>query len=322
MSLPSLVSIIAPCYNGEKTLPAFMDSVLAQTYPNIELILINDGSTDKTEQIVLEKYAPLFDQKNISLIYHYQENQGQAAAINYGLSCFSGEYMMWADSDDILYADNVEKKIEFLKSNPECGFVIAKLETVRIDNPDERLSVQGRQSTDDTNYFEDMINGKNVVFGPGTIMVRRSVFLETFPSRKIFPSREGQNWQLMLPLIYNNKCGCMDEVLLKCVVHESSHSRRKRTTQEYIDRNDGICLLLCETIQSIRSMGQEEKDKWIKYITNKYANANLYLCYEDNNKELSQKYKGILKKNRAYSLKRTWLVYYAKKMLKGFKNKV
>lgn len=315
MSISNLVSIIAPCYNGEDKLPKFLDSVLEQTYSSIELILINDGSSDRTEEIVLNDYAKRFEDKHINLIYHYQENQGQAAAVNYGLSCFSGDYMMWVDSDDILYADNVKKKVDFLQNNLDCGFVLSKLEVVKSNNLNDPIGIQGRKQGDDSNYFRDMLTGKNVVFGPGTVMVRRSVFLNTFPDRKIFPSREGQNWQLMLPLIHGNKCGYIDDVLLKCVVYEDSHSRKKRTFEEYIQRNDGICLLLCETINTIITMDEAEKSKWIRFVKTKYANANLGLCYDNKNKELSKKYRDILKEHNAYSLKRTRLAYNIKKII-------
>ena len=63
-----LVSIITPCYNGEKFLERFLDSVLNQTYENIELILVNDGSTDKTDDIA-NKYKNTFDDRDYAYIY-------------------------------------------------------------------------------------------------------------------------------------------------------------------------------------------------------------------------------------------------------------
>ena len=63
-----LVSIITPCYNGEKFLERFLDSVLNQTYENIELILVNDGSTDKTDDIA-NKYKNKFDERDYAYIY-------------------------------------------------------------------------------------------------------------------------------------------------------------------------------------------------------------------------------------------------------------
>lgn len=104
-----LVSIITPCYNGEKFVSRFLDSVLDQSYTNIELIVINDGSTDQTEQI-LKSYEIKFKEKGIKFIHLFQSNGGQSSAINKGLEIFSGEYLTWPDSDDILTPDAIEIK--------------------------------------------------------------------------------------------------------------------------------------------------------------------------------------------------------------------
>ena len=82
------VSIITPCFNGEKFISRYFDSILEQTYKNIEVIFINDGSTDTTEKIV-EQYISTFNKHGIEFIYIYQENKGQAAALNNGLKKFS-----------------------------------------------------------------------------------------------------------------------------------------------------------------------------------------------------------------------------------------
>ena len=76
-----LVSIITPCYNGETFLHRYFESILAQTYPNLELIFVNDGSTDKTEEIAMS-YQKKLCEKGIRYIYLEQENAGQAAALN------------------------------------------------------------------------------------------------------------------------------------------------------------------------------------------------------------------------------------------------
>ena len=84
-----LTSIIAPCYNGESYIRRFLDSILAQTYPAIELILINDGSTDRTDQII-KSYLDKFKSKNIYLNYIIVANAGIGAAINLGLKHIRG----------------------------------------------------------------------------------------------------------------------------------------------------------------------------------------------------------------------------------------
>lgn len=94
------VSIITPCYNGEHKISKFLDSLLNQTYNNIELIVVNDGSLDKTEEVI-NSYKEKLISKGMDFIYLYQSNQGQAAAINNALKYFTGKYLMWPDSDDV-----------------------------------------------------------------------------------------------------------------------------------------------------------------------------------------------------------------------------
>ena len=86
-----LVSIITPCYNGAKYLNRFFDSLLQQTYSNIEVIIVNDGSIDETEEIILEHKEALLN-KGYLFKYIKQENAGPAAAINAGLHVFTGDY--------------------------------------------------------------------------------------------------------------------------------------------------------------------------------------------------------------------------------------
>lgn len=118
-----LVSIITPCYNGEKYLASCLDSVLAQTYDNVEFILVNDGSNDKTA-LIAEAYKEKFKLKGY--IYIYQENKGVSAAVNRGLEIFNGKYLMLADSDDILEKDCIRSKVEYLERNTEIALVAAR----------------------------------------------------------------------------------------------------------------------------------------------------------------------------------------------------
>ena len=88
----ALVSIITPCYNGAAVIGRMIESVLAQTYDNIEYILVNDGSKDDTERVVLS-YQEQFEKRGYRFLYVKQENGGLGAAINAGLRVFSGDYL-------------------------------------------------------------------------------------------------------------------------------------------------------------------------------------------------------------------------------------
>lgn len=100
------VSIIMPVYNSEDYLIQTIDSILNQTHHQLEIILVNDGSTDQSEAIILE-----IQEKDDRVIYQYQENQGAPTARNKGLDIATGDYIYLIDSDDYLPHDAIEKMI-------------------------------------------------------------------------------------------------------------------------------------------------------------------------------------------------------------------
>ena len=274
MNNNSLVSIITPCFNGEKYLKPYLDSVINQTYDRIELIFVNDGSTDHTLDIA-NSYKPIFDKRGFSFVIISQENKGQAAAINQGLKIFNGDYLMWVDSDDILLSENVSRKVEFLKSHPEYGFVLCEAEIVSSDNIDMKLSDYRRKKPEGNDtLFTDLLTGDNVVFNPGVIMVRKEAFEKSIPTKQIFESREGQNWQLMLPISYYYRCGYIEECLFKVVSHSESHSRMNRTTGQQLSRIDGFSVLLNEVISNM-SISDAEKNKYLDIISLSIARQRL-----------------------------------------------
>jgi glycosyltransferase involved in cell wall biosynthesis len=110
------ISVIIPVYNGEKYLSAAIDSVLSQTVDDFELIIINDGSKDKTEEVI-KKYS------SSKIIYHSQHNQGQVSAINYGIELSSGKYIALLDADDIFISNKLALQIDVLNSMPEMDMV-------------------------------------------------------------------------------------------------------------------------------------------------------------------------------------------------------
>lgn len=99
-----LISIIVPVYNCENYLSRCIESIINQTYKNIEIILVNDGSTDSSGAICLNYQA-----SDNRIVYLHQENRGQSSARNAGLDVSKGEYIGFADSDDYLQPDMIEQ---------------------------------------------------------------------------------------------------------------------------------------------------------------------------------------------------------------------
>lgn len=105
---PPSITVILPAYNAEKYILDSMDSILNQTYENFELIIINDGSTDSTANLILSR-----NDKRIILLEN-KKNLGIVNALNKGISMSKGQYIARMDSDDISAPRRLEKQIEFL----------------------------------------------------------------------------------------------------------------------------------------------------------------------------------------------------------------
>ena len=114
-----MVSIIMPIYNGQKTMVKAIDSVLNQSYQNIQVILIDDGSTDQSLQVI-EKYA----QSDSRIEYVAQSNKGQAAARNIGLKYAKGEFILFVDCDDFLEITAVQELVSYIEITPKASFVL------------------------------------------------------------------------------------------------------------------------------------------------------------------------------------------------------
>lgn len=234
MHLNPLVSIISPCYNGENYVSRFLDSVLAQDYDNIELIVVNDGSTDNS-QVILESYLSKFEKRNYKYVIISQENAGQSEAINKGLAVFKGDYMTWVDSDDALTPDSISKKVKFMEAYSQIGLSICKIKVVefgsfKVIGEQRRIPPKGKDS-----FFFDLIAGNNVFYTPGGYMVRSSMFRDAMPTPlKIQSPREiGQNFQLLLPISFKYPIGYIDDYLFFYSVRKDSHSRIRHSFEEW-----------------------------------------------------------------------------------------
>lgn len=103
------ISIIIPVYNGSNYLKEAIDSALNQTYKNIEIIVINDGSTDNGKT---EKIAKSYDNK---IVYYKKNNGGVASALNYGIKKSTGDYISWLSHDDLYESNKIEEEMILLK---------------------------------------------------------------------------------------------------------------------------------------------------------------------------------------------------------------
>lgn len=122
-----LVSIVIPVYNGSNYLQEAIESALAQTYRNCEIIVVNDGSTDDTEQICLS-YGD-------RIRYYYKENGGVATAVNFGIKQMNGEYFSWLSHDDLYYPEKIEKQIKVLMAQEDTWRIVhSNIDVLNMDN--------------------------------------------------------------------------------------------------------------------------------------------------------------------------------------------
>lgn len=127
MKIKPLVTIVTPSFNQGRFVEETIQSVLNQTYPNIEYIFVDGGSTDETMEIV-EKYRD-----NIDIIIH-EKDKGQADAINKGFKLAKGELVGWLNSDDILYPDCVEEIVKLFLENPDSAIFYHSFNNIINEN--------------------------------------------------------------------------------------------------------------------------------------------------------------------------------------------
>ena len=129
--MPKL-SVIVPVYNVEKYLSRCLTSLINQTLDNIEIIIVNDGSTDKSDEIIRE-----YKKANNNIIYVTKENGGLSSARNFGLIYATGEYIAFLDSDDYvdrnIYKKMYEKAKETNSDYVECDFIWQYEDHQKID---------------------------------------------------------------------------------------------------------------------------------------------------------------------------------------------
>jgi glycosyltransferase involved in cell wall biosynthesis len=166
------VSVIIPCFNQARYLARAVESVLTQTHPDLEVIIVNDGSTDETETV-----AARF-RSHAAFRYLAQDNRGLPAARNAGLRVATGEYLSFLDADDYLHPDKVASQVRVLEENPALGFVYCDI--VSVDEAEqplpEQYSVADARVALCGNIFFSLVRGG--FFPPHTVLVRRRALVD------------------------------------------------------------------------------------------------------------------------------------------------
>lgn len=117
-----MISVIIPVYNGEEVLRCCIDSLLLQTYRNIEIVVVNDGSTDKTLDVAKEYIDQLKEEGVPYKIMNHEENKGAPTARNHGFQGSKGEYVIFCDADSILERECLFEMLQALNADPGASY--------------------------------------------------------------------------------------------------------------------------------------------------------------------------------------------------------
>lgn len=191
------VSIIVPAYNNGEYIGEALDSVIAQTYPHWECIVVDDGSTDNTRKIVADYY-----QKDSRITYLYQENSGPSVARNNGIANTSGEFILPLDADDKIADTYIEKAVNHFLKHPETTLVYCRISHFGKCN--------GEWNIGDYNHT-DLIYGKCIIFC--SAMYKRNDYIQTSGYNPNM--RHGyEDWDFWLTLLNANSIvHKLDEIL-------------------------------------------------------------------------------------------------------------
>lgn len=322
-----LISIIAPCYNVADTLERYLKSILNQTYKHIEVIAVDDGSTDDTANI-LNQYCSVFSANKMTLKYLYEDNAGLGAAINTGLKYVTGDYLCWSDPDDFYFPASMEKRLQAFHEHPECAVVSSDAYVYHADDLEHPIKREAARFTyrQEPNQFELLLKEESH-FCAGCHMVRMAEFEEVNPEREIYPARRGQNWQLLLPVYYKFKRYYLDEPLYAYIVYHDSMSSGDSTEKKELNRWEEHEEIIRQTLRRM-PLTKDETEKYEREIAVRYAKKRFFTAIDYRDRAMLQKQYEILKRHqedtdeiRALYLRNYYpilkLFYKTKKLFKG-----
>lgn len=208
-----LVSAVIPAYNYGVFILDAVESVLAQTYGNIEIIVVDDGSTDNTREL-LKPYSEAG-----KLRYMYQENAGNASARNLGITSAAGEFIAFLDADDIWIENKIERQMAFLNAHPENSAVFCDEFSFRDGEEPVKAPPKIQENED---FFEKFL--LTCYTTPSSLLIRKDDFGRAglFNTRMVYC----EDWDLMIRISKYIRLGYLPEYLLMKREHGSSMSSK------------------------------------------------------------------------------------------------
>ena len=215
----TLISVVIPAYNRENTIERAIESVLCQTYPNLEIIVVDDASTDKTKNKVKQ-----IKNKRVSYLSH-KINQGASAARNTGIKKARGKYIAFLDSDDQWLAKKLEKQITILEKNPDCSVSYCRYYIVKEKK--KKISVWPEIKKYHGELDRQLLSGNFIT--TSSILLKKKILQKSGLFDEKLPAY--QDWEFFLRLSKSVNFAFVDEPLLNQYQDEKnriSTDREKR----------------------------------------------------------------------------------------------
>lgn len=220
------VSVIIPTHNHARFVAQAVESALAQTYPNVEVVVVDDGSTDETRNL-LSRYEGQIN-------YIYQENQGPSAARNTGFLASQGDYLLFLDSDDLIPPNKLELQVPLLEVRPDFGLVYSGWQYINEDGTqvlgEARPVRQGQ-------LLKDLLRGSFFCI-PGAALIRRECLERAgLFDESLRGEADTDMWIRLARAGY--AFGYVDQVLLQYrIVQGSMSSQARNQVQDMFARLD------------------------------------------------------------------------------------
>ena len=221
------VSIVIPTYNRAHLIIESLESVFAQTYTDYEVIIVDDGSTDETENTLAE-YVEKTPAAQGRIHFFKQKNAGPAIARNRGIFYAKGEYIAFLDSDDQWYPTKLEKQVKILDEDQEIGVVYTDCYCGESRNDPNQTGFLANVNPPSGDIFDRMV--KNNLFWTPSLLFRKEVFLT---SGVFDPTlRVTEDYDLWLRICRYNKC-CFIPKILTFVREHPERITKNYNLEEY-----------------------------------------------------------------------------------------
>jgi teichuronic acid biosynthesis glycosyltransferase TuaG len=211
MTADPLVTVVVPTYNRARLIGETIESILAQTLPQIELIVISDGCTDDTEAVV-----GAFTDPRIRIVQQ-SNSGGPARPRNAGVELARGKYVAFCDDDDLWMPEKLEKQVALMEQNPDVALCFTRGITFGDgDFFSRRALKRGVRS----NHFRALLFGNFIA--NSSVLVRRSVLKSVGPFNTERFLHGAEDYEMWLRIAYEHKLMKLDEKLIKYRVHRSN----------------------------------------------------------------------------------------------------